>query len=56
MTNKAIYAKMTKYKVVQNAGIFLTKGSDVTLEVLYTEMYKNQYTVIDGPLQSYHYN
>ena len=33
MANKAICAKMTEYKVVQNAGIFLTKGADVTLEV-----------------------
>ena len=43
-------SKMTEYKVVQNAGISLTKGADVTLEVFYTEMYKNQYTVIDGSL------
>ena len=46
---------MTKYKVVQNIGISLTKGADVTLEVFYMEMYKNQYTVIDGSLQSYLY-
>ena len=32
MANKAIYAIMTKYKVVQNAGISLTKGACVTLE------------------------
>ena len=56
MANKAICAKMTEYKVVQNAGISLTKGADVMLEVFYTEMYKNQYTVIDGSLQSYQYN
>ena len=54
MANKAICAKMTKYKVVQN--ISPTKGADVTLEVFYTEMYKNQYTVIDGSFQSYQYN
>ena len=56
MTREAICAKMTEYKVVQNADISLTKGACVTLEVYYTEMYKNQYAVIDGSLQSYQYN
>ena len=51
MKKEAIYAKMTEYKVVQNAGISLTKGADVMLEVFYTD----QYTVIDGSLHSYQY-
>ena len=56
MASKTICAKMTEYKVVQNAGISLTKGACVTLEVFYTEMYKNQYLVIDGSLQNYQQN
>ena len=56
MTNKAICVKMTKYKIVQSAGISLTKGADVTLEVFYTEMYENQYTVIGGSFQTHQYN
>ena len=56
MANKVICAKMTEYKVVQNVGISQTKGACVTLEVFYTEMYKNQCAVIDGSFQSYQYN
>ena len=33
MAKEVICAKMTEYKVVQNAGISLTKGANVTLEV-----------------------
>ena len=33
MTLTAFCVKMTVYKVVQNAGISLTKGANVTLEV-----------------------
>ena len=36
--NTALCVKMTEYKVVQNAGISLTKGACVTLEV---KVYRN---------------
>ena len=56
MIKAAVCDKMTEYKVVQNAGISLTKGACVTLEVKYTEMYKIQYTVIGGSFQTHQYN
>ena len=40
MLKEAICAKMTKYKVVQNAGMSLTKGACVTLsEFIYISVY-----------------
>ena len=41
MAREAICAKMTEYKVLQNAGISLTKGANVTLEVFLYIAVKN---------------